>query len=296
MTTVRRKDSIEQLRTQLLDEVRAELRAESVRARADLENAIAELRTRMEIDRSLSGHLFAQLRRALCALDSDELLRHRQWAERQVELFDVYLDEAAALAVPAQATDDVASLHDRIDAAVGEAVTVRIEFDRFTEQAQHRFDEVTVRLAEAEARLAEHGVDVADASQTERLDEIERALERLSGATADPFIVAEPLVDPGADADRSAVAMAAGVSDRVDEDPLSRLALTIADAERGGSISSPNGDHRPSPAAVAPTSAIGALGGSVSSPPQPDVPAPTNAQPVGPPRVPNPDRSGEGGG
>lgn len=67
---------------------------------------------------------------------------------------------------------------EQLSSAVGEAMLVRIEVDRFIAAQEERFDKTSVRMSEIEAQLADT-MDVSEAVQLERLEEIERALIEL---------------------------------------------------------------------------------------------------------------------
>jgi hypothetical protein len=78
--------------------------------------------------------------------------------------------------VDEEALDQV---REQLSSAVGEAMLVRIEVDRFIAAEEERFDATNVRMAEIEAQLADT-MDVGEAVQLERLEEIERALIELN--------------------------------------------------------------------------------------------------------------------
>ena len=68
---------------------------------------------------------------------------------------------------------------EQLSSAVGEAMLVRIEVDRFMATQEERFDATALRMSEIEAQLADT-MDVGEAVQLERLEEIERALIELN--------------------------------------------------------------------------------------------------------------------
>ena len=68
---------------------------------------------------------------------------------------------------------------EQLSSAVGEAMLVRIEVDRFIAAQEERFEATAVRMTEIEAQLADT-MDVSEAVQLERLEEIERALIELN--------------------------------------------------------------------------------------------------------------------
>ncbi len=70
------------------------------------------------------------------------------------------------------------AVKEQLSSAVGEAMLVRIEVDRFIAAQEERFDSTALRMSEIEAQLADT-MDVSEAVQLERLEEIERALIEL---------------------------------------------------------------------------------------------------------------------
>ena len=70
------------------------------------------------------------------------------------------------------------AVKEQLSSAVGEAMLVRIEVDRFIAAQEEKFDATAVRMSEIEAQLADT-MDVSEAVQLERLEEIERALLEL---------------------------------------------------------------------------------------------------------------------
>jgi hypothetical protein len=71
------------------------------------------------------------------------------------------------------------SVKEQLSSAVGEAMLVRIEVDRFVAAQEEKFDATALRMAEIESQLADT-MDVSEAVQLERLEEIERALLELN--------------------------------------------------------------------------------------------------------------------
>ena len=71
------------------------------------------------------------------------------------------------------------AVKEQLSSAVGEAMLVRIEVDRFIAAQDEKFDATSLRLAEIESQLADT-MDVSEAVQLERLEEIERALLELN--------------------------------------------------------------------------------------------------------------------
>lgn len=70
------------------------------------------------------------------------------------------------------------AVKEQLSSAVGEAMLVRIEVDRFIAAQEEKFDAAALRMSEIEAQLADN-MDVSEAVQLERLEEIERALLEL---------------------------------------------------------------------------------------------------------------------
>jgi hypothetical protein len=71
------------------------------------------------------------------------------------------------------------AVKEQLSSAVGEAMLVRIEVDRFVAAQEEKFDSTALRMSEIEAQLADT-MDVSEAVQLERLEEIERALIELN--------------------------------------------------------------------------------------------------------------------
>ncbi len=71
------------------------------------------------------------------------------------------------------------AVKEQLSSAVGEAMLVRIEVDRFIAAQDEKFDSTALRMTEIEAQLADT-MDVSEAVQLERLEEIERALLELN--------------------------------------------------------------------------------------------------------------------
>jgi len=72
----------------------------------------------------------------------------------------------------------ITAVKEQLSSAVGEAMLVRIEVDRFIATQEEKFDAAALRMSEIEAQLADT-MDVSEAVQLERLEEIERALLEL---------------------------------------------------------------------------------------------------------------------
>ncbi|HEY0520176.1 MAG TPA: hypothetical protein VGC84_11845, partial [Ilumatobacteraceae bacterium] len=75
--------------------------------------------------------------------------------------------------------DAINVVKEQLSSAVGEAMLVRIEVDRFMVSQAEKFDATALRMSEIEAQLADT-MDVSEAVQLERLEEIERALLELN--------------------------------------------------------------------------------------------------------------------
>ena len=88
-------------------------------------------------------------------------------------------DRMDALAADVAKVDEEAinAVKEQLSSAVGEAMLVRIEVDRFIAAQEEQFDSTALRMSEIEAQLADT-MDVSEAVQLERLEEIERALDR----------------------------------------------------------------------------------------------------------------------
>jgi hypothetical protein len=90
-------------------------------------------------------------------------------------------DRMDALAADVGRVDEEAinAVKEQLSSAVGEAMLVRIEVDRFIATQDEKFDTAALRMAEIESQLADT-MDVSEAVQLERLEEIERALLELN--------------------------------------------------------------------------------------------------------------------
>jgi chromosome segregation ATPase len=95
------------------------------------------------------------------------------------------------------------TMKDKLSAAAGEAMLVRIEMERFEKTIGERSDQLAVRLTEVETTLQDTTLDVAASVQLDRLEEIERALAELDpdqfvrrdGLPTDPTATAPSLDD-----------------------------------------------------------------------------------------------------
>jgi len=81
--------------------------------------------------------------------------------------------EASIGDIDQQVLDD---LKEKMSAAVGEAMLVRIEMERLEKGVSEKTDTLTVRMTEVETQLQDATMDVSTAVQLDRLEEVERAL------------------------------------------------------------------------------------------------------------------------
>jgi hypothetical protein len=90
-------------------------------------------------------------------------------------------DRMDGLAADVAKVDEEAinAVKEQLSSAVGEAMLVRIEVDRFIATQEEKFDAASLRMSEIESQLADT-MDVSEAVQLERLEEIERALLELN--------------------------------------------------------------------------------------------------------------------
>ena len=75
--------------------------------------------------------------------------------------------------------DALDQLQEKMSAAAGEAMLVRIEMERLEKAVNERTDSLAVRMTEVETSLQDSVMDVSTAVQLDRLEEIERALAEL---------------------------------------------------------------------------------------------------------------------
>lgn len=89
-------------------------------------------------------------------------------------------DRMDGLAADVARVDEEAinAVKEQLSSAVGEAMLVRIEVDRFIAAQEEKFDAAALRMSDIESQLADN-MDVSEAVQLERLEEIERALLEL---------------------------------------------------------------------------------------------------------------------
>jgi hypothetical protein len=103
------------------------------------------------------------------------------------------LDELAANLARVDA-DAIDELKDKLSAAAGEAMLVRIEVERVEQKLGERIDKTTVKLTDLETQIADQSMDVSTAVQLERLEELERAVIELDPSR---FVLKSDV--PGAD-------------------------------------------------------------------------------------------------
>ncbi len=97
-------------------------------------------------------------------------------------------------------------MQEKVSAAAGEAVLVRIELERFQKTVDEQLDREKVRVTELETAIQEQHMDVEAAIQLERLEEVERAVialdpeqfVRKDQSAAPPMGSAEALAPPPA--------------------------------------------------------------------------------------------------
>jgi hypothetical protein len=102
--------------------------------------------------------------------------------------------------------DALDELRDKLSAAAGEAMLVRIEMERFETTVNERTDHLAVRLTEVETGLQDATMDVSTAVQLDRIEELERAIAELDpdqflrkdGLDAPPSAIAPPSTIDGA--------------------------------------------------------------------------------------------------
>ncbi len=93
--------------------------------------------------------------------------------------------------------DALEDLKERMSAAAGEAMLVRIEMERLDKGVNERTDALTVRMNEVESHIQDQTMDVSTAIQLERLEELERGMAELN---PDQFVRkdgADPTVTAG---------------------------------------------------------------------------------------------------
>jgi uncharacterized phage infection (PIP) family protein YhgE len=76
--------------------------------------------------------------------------------------------------------DSLDELKEKLSAAAGEAMLVRIDLERLEKTTGERVESANARLATVESQLADATMDVSTAVQLERLEELERAVIELA--------------------------------------------------------------------------------------------------------------------
>lgn len=119
------------------------------------------------------GRVNAHIDETLAVLNN----RHDQ-IEARFAATDAKFDE---LAESVQGVDRTAldQMGEKVSAAVGEAMLVRIEMERLEKSVGDRTDELVVRVTEVETQLIDATMDVSTAVQLDRLEELERAVLEL---------------------------------------------------------------------------------------------------------------------
>lgn len=121
-------------------------------------------------------------------------------SQRVLELENRLLDVDERIGTVAEAVahidqDAIEELKSQMSNAIGEAMLVRIELDRVVANTDEKLDKQAVRLSEIEALLTDE-MDVGQAVQLERIDELERAIAMLDpahfGAGTGAFEAPEP--------------------------------------------------------------------------------------------------------
>lgn len=126
------------------------------------------------------AHLEATVGRIGAGFDDAMAALSQRMLELENTLYS-HDDRLAALAEQVGKVDEKAiqEVRDQLSAAVGEAMLVRIEIDRLSQNTDEKIDKATLRMAEIEAQLADE-MDVSAAVQLERLEELERAIIELN--------------------------------------------------------------------------------------------------------------------
>lgn len=168
-------------------------RADSVRQHADTSKLVAE--KAKDIDDRINARVMgfearvtedtgrriaeidAQVGRVAAGLDATLVALNDRIAgiETLVEGVDESLrqtrDEFAKLD-----TTIIDELKDKLTAAAGEAVILRMDMEKLTKSVSERVDGMALRVTDVETQLVDATMDVSTAVQLERLEELERAL------------------------------------------------------------------------------------------------------------------------
>jgi ElaB/YqjD/DUF883 family membrane-anchored ribosome-binding protein len=106
--------------------------------------------------------------------------------------------------------DALDEVKDKISAAAGEAMLVRIEMERLEKGVNERTDTLMVRMTEVETTLQDSVMDVSTAVQLDRLEEIERTLAEIDPTQFVRVDGADPTVIKPVDYDDDPSASGAG--------------------------------------------------------------------------------------
>lgn len=161
-------------------------------------------------------------------------LKRLEYQRRQDELVSVQLESVR------DEIDDLAAwlserFDQRLDSATGEAALARIDIDRVQDRLADLADQLNLRIAEVEVQLAAASPDVAAAVQTERLDELERAIDEFGALSASPLngATAVPAPPPTAGTPADAGPNVDAVSDS-----MTRLLETVQPSAASASLGS----------------------------------------------------------
>jgi ElaB/YqjD/DUF883 family membrane-anchored ribosome-binding protein len=125
--------------------------------------------------------------------------------------------------------DALDEVKEKISAAAGEAMLVRIEMERLEKGVNERTDELMVRMTDVETNLQDTVMDVSTAVQLDRLEEIERTLAEIDPTQFVRVDGADPTVTKPVDYGDDPSASGAG-HESVENSP------TSADASSGPDI------------------------------------------------------------
>ncbi len=129
-----------------------------------------EIGTRVaEIDAHL-GRVSAGLDDTVTMLNDRITGNDAKFAEIEAQIVAV---EESVKSVDAEAMEE---MQEKVSAAAGEAVLVRIELERFQKDVGEKIDKEKIRVTELETMVQEQHMDVETAVQLERLEEVERAV------------------------------------------------------------------------------------------------------------------------
>jgi hypothetical protein len=199
----RRMDDGDQSVTRALDQRLGEIRGSIDQTEADVARQLAEhgqiLSQRVDaidmkmVDRAMAmeerindhngvkmANLEATIGRVGAGFDDAMGALSKRFVDLEAKLLEAD-DRMDVLAADVAKVDEQAinAVKEQLSSAVGEAMLVRIELDRFVATQDEKFDSTALRMSEIEAQLADT-MDVSEAVQLERLEEIERALLELN--------------------------------------------------------------------------------------------------------------------